>query len=141
MGLAALQAAVQRTNVAEEQEVNETPRPVQFRPERPLPVLRQDIREDPPAPIPRQEPPQPPTRLNLRQQTREEFIARPQPTRQPQQVRASTSISIPLLELLCQSTSKYLYRVGQTNTFLPQLRNSYKYKKKCSVRKKVLDFF
>ncbi|KAI4458531.1 cuticle protein [Holotrichia oblita] len=51
LGISSLQSAVNQAVVEDEPE---PPRPVQFRPERPVPVLRQDLREAPrprPAPI------------------------------------------------------------------------------------------
>lgn len=66
LGLAALQSAV-RQNDEENNAETEPPRPLQFRPERPLPVLRQDIREGPRA-VPRPAPPRAQFREELQQQ-------------------------------------------------------------------------
>lgn len=91
LGLAAFQSAL-RQNIPQEEEEqnNEPPKPVQFRPERPVPVLRQDIRENVPRPAPvlRQElsrPAPPPQQSRPRQEIREEIVSRPQPARQAQQ--------------------------------------------------------
>ncbi|XP_044258102.1 pollen-specific leucine-rich repeat extensin-like protein 1 [Tribolium madens] len=84
LGISVLQSAVGQAVAQPEEE--QPPRPVHFRPERPLPVLRQDIRENvPQTPVLRQNvprpllrEPQPPVRhTQVRQQ------APPQPVRQP----------------------------------------------------------
>ncbi|RZC35796.1 formin-like protein 8, partial [Asbolus verrucosus] len=86
LGISALQSAVRQAAAPEE----ETPRPVHFRPERPVPVLRENIREGPPpprpAPVLRQEQRENIPRQLLRQEPREDL---PVPVRQPQPVRHS----------------------------------------------------
>lgn len=89
LGLAALQSAL-RQNDEDNNAETEPPRPLQFRPERPLPVLRQDIREGGQRPVLRQELSQRPAPRPSpsRQQFREEAPQpRLPPLRQVPQVR------------------------------------------------------
>ncbi|XP_063909795.1 uncharacterized protein LOC135127281 isoform X1 [Zophobas morio] len=83
LGISALQSAVRQASGPEE----DNQRPVHFRPERPIPVLRESIRDSAPAPRPtpplRQEPRENVPRPLLRQEPREEGP----PLRQPQPVR------------------------------------------------------
>lgn len=93
LGLAVLQSAVRQNNDEENIAETEPPRPLQFRPERPLPVLRQDIRESQRGPVLRQELAQRPAPRPSppRQQFREEVPQqRLQPLRQVPQVRQMT---------------------------------------------------
>jgi hypothetical protein len=85
LGISALQSAVRQAANPEE----EPNRPVQFRPERPIPVLRQDVRENGspsprPAPVLRQDHRENIPRPLVRQEPREDL---PQLVRQPQPVR------------------------------------------------------
>lgn len=85
LGLSVLQSAIRQAAEPEE----ETTRPVHFRPERPVPVLRHDIRENVPqhqTPIPvlRQQQRENIPRPLIRQEPREEVSV---PVRQPQPVR------------------------------------------------------
>lgn len=87
LGISALQTAVRQAITPEE----ETTRPVHFRPERPVPVLRQDIREN--LPSPRQEQRENIPRPLLRQEVRDEDApVRQQPIRHQQQVRSTNDI-------------------------------------------------
>nr|XP_022909112.1 ras GTPase-activating protein-binding protein 1-like isoform X2 [Onthophagus taurus] len=109
LGLSSLQSGIgQAVSSAEEEEEEEPQRAVAFRPERPVPVSREDIRAPSrPAPLPQQRPvqiaqqrPATPTRqaplfresiVNVRQQIRQESRDEEEniPIRRPQPIRPS----------------------------------------------------
>ncbi|KAL3277153.1 hypothetical protein HHI36_012506 [Cryptolaemus montrouzieri] len=78
LGISALQSAVRQAE--EDVPVRSTPSPIQFRPERPVPVLRQDVRENYPSERPSPRP------IARQQEYRE-----PQPVRVPQRQQVQHS--------------------------------------------------